>query len=68
MKGLIEEEVGVLLASNRVASSILSSKTAIVNLAPSIKRITGLAVSKSSNLLSTAAFRDFILNRKVTLE
>jgi len=61
MKGLVEEGVGVLLSSNIVASCILDAKTAIVNLTPSIKRITSLAVSKNSNLLTTQAFRDFIL-------
>ncbi len=60
IKGLIEEEMGVALFSYRVAASLSTPSTAIVGIDTSVRRITGLAVSKNC-LVSTKAFRDFVL-------
>ena len=64
MKGFVEEGIGILFASKRAALSMVSNKTAIIQLTPTMERITGLAIGENSNLLSTKAFRDYILMNK----
>lgn len=64
MKGFVEEGIGILLSSKRAALSMISDKTAIIHVTPTIERITGLAIGENSNLLSTGAFRDYILMNK----
>lgn len=68
MKGLVEEDVGILLSSKRAALAMVSSKTVVINVTPTIERITGLVVSKHSNLLVKKEFRDFILSKKSFIE
>ena len=62
IKGLIEEGVGIALFTNRIAAAVSSPKTAIINLKNTVRSVTGLATPKKTELLSTKAFRDFVLN------
>ena len=64
MKGFVEEGIGILFASKRAALSMVSNKTVIIQLTPTMERVTGLAIGENSNLLSTKAFRDYILMNK----
>jgi LysR family transcriptional regulator, transcription activator of glutamate synthase operon len=65
IKGMIEEGIGITLFANRIASSISSQKTSIVEINQPVKRVTGLAISKNNKLLSTKTFRDYVLNRQI---
>jgi len=60
--GLVNEGIGVTLFARRIAEGLASKKNRIIKLDTSLKRVTGLAVSRSSNLLATRTFRDFVLN------
>jgi LysR family transcriptional activator of glutamate synthase operon len=63
IRGLVEEGIGIAFFSHRIASSISSSKTSIVEFPTTVHRITGLATSKNNNQLLITAFKNFVLQQ-----
>lgn len=60
--GLVNEGIGITLFARRIAEGLASKHNRIIKLDTSLKRVTGLAVSRSSNLLATRTFKEFVLN------
>jgi len=61
VKELVEEGLGIAPFTSRIAKSFLSPRTTIVNFIPEIKRTIALAVAKHNKMITTQAFKDFIL-------
>ena len=61
LRELAEEGVGIVTLSYQVASSLLTSKTDLVNFTPVVDRITAMVHARNDITHASQVFRDFIL-------